>query len=92
MIKGFVHKGLKRFYSSGSNAGIQAKHTDKLRLILAQLDNSENVTDMDIPRLNLHQLKGNRKDIWSVTVQTNWRITFSFEEGDAEVVNYENHH
>ena len=92
MIKSFVHKGLKKFYSSGSKAGIQAKHADKLRLILAQLDNSENVTDMDIPTLNLHQLKGNKKDIWSVTVQANWRITFYFEEGDAEVVNYEDYH
>ena len=92
MIKSFVHKGLKKFYSSGSKAGIQAKHADKLRLILAQLDNSENVTDMDIPTLNLHQLKGNKKDIWSVTVQANWRITFYFEEGDAEIVNYEDYH
>jgi len=92
MIKSFVHKGLKKFYISGSKAGIQAKHADKLRLILAQLDNSENITDMDIPTLNLHQLKGNKKDIWSVTVQANWRITFYFKDGDAEIVNYEDYH
>lgn len=92
MIKSFVHKGLKKFYISGSKAGIQAKHANNLRLILAQLDNSENITDMDIPTLNLHQLKGNKKDIWSVTVQANWRITFYFEDGDAEIVNYADYH
>jgi len=92
MIKSFVHKGLEKFYSTGSKVGIQAKHADKLRLILAQLDNSEDITDMDIPTLHLHELKGDRKETWSVTVQANWRVTFLFEAGDAEVVNYEDYH
>ena len=77
---------------TGSKAGIQAIHENKLRLILAQLENSEDITDMDIPTLDLHQLKGNRKEIWSVTVQANWRVTFHFENGDAEIVNYEDYH
>ena len=92
MIKSFAHKGLKKFYLFGSKAGIQAMHENKLRLILAQLENSEDITDMDIPTLDLHQLKGNRKEIWSVTVQANWRVTFCFENGDAEIVNYEDYH
>jgi len=45
-----------------------------------------------IPTLHLHQLKGDRKGIWAVTVQSNWRITFRFEDGDAEIVNYEDYH
>ena len=77
---------------TGNKAGIQAIHENKLRLILAQLENSEDITDMDIPTLDLHQLKGNRKEIWSVTVQANWRVTFHFENGDAEIVNYEDYH
>lgn len=92
MIKSFVHKGLEKFYLTGSKVGIQAKHADKLRLILAQLENSDDITDMDIPTLHLHELKGDRKKTWSVTVQANWRITFLFEAGDAEVVNYEDYH
>jgi proteic killer suppression protein len=47
---------------------------------------------MDFPGSGLHPLKGDRKEIWSVTVQANWRITFRFEQGDAEVVNYEDYH
>ncbi len=47
---------------------------------------------MNIPTLALHQLKGKRKGIWAVTVQSNWRITFRFIEGDAEIVNYEDYH
>ena len=92
MIKSFVHKGLEKFYLTGSKAGIQAKHADKLRLILAQLENAEDIMDMDIPTLHLHQLKGGRKETWSVTVQANWRITFLFNENDAKIVNYEDYH
>ena len=47
---------------------------------------------MEIPTLKLHQLKGNRKGIWSITVQANWRIIFRFAGEDAEVVNYEDYH
>ncbi len=92
MIKSFAHKGLKKFFISGSTAGIQAIHADRVRLILAQLQQARTIKDMDIPSLRLHQLKGQQKGIWSVTVQANWRITFRFTEGDAEVVNYEDYH
>lgn len=92
MIKGFVHKGLERFFLTGSQAGIQPRHANRLRLILAQLQQATTITDMDIPSLRLHELKGDRQGIWSVTVQANWRITFHFTNGDAEVVNYEDYH
>ena len=47
---------------------------------------------MSVTSLALHELKGNKKDIWSVTVQANWRITFRFENGNAYIVNYEDYH
>jgi polynucleotide 5'-kinase involved in rRNA processing len=36
-------------------------------------------------------MKGSRKNTWSVTVQVNWRVTFRFEGGNAEAVNYEDY-
>lgn len=92
MIKSFAHKGLERFFLTGSKAGIQPKHAARLRLILAQLHQARSIEDMDIPTLRLHTLKGDRQGTWSVTVQANWRITFRFVDGDAEVVNYEDYH
>jgi toxin HigB-1 len=47
---------------------------------------------MRIPTLRLHELKGDRKGPWSVTVQANWRITFRFASGDADDVDYEDYH
>ncbi|MGQ7243319.1 type II toxin-antitoxin system RelE/ParE family toxin [Salinicola sp. V024] len=45
-----------------------------------------------MPGLRLHKLSGNRTDVWSVTVSGNWRVTFRFDDGDAEIVNYEDYH
>lgn len=92
MIKSFAHKGIKKFFLTGNKAGIQAKHADRLRLILAQLNQAKVVEDMQIPSLGLHELKGDRKITWAMTVQANWRITFRFTDGDAEIVDYEDYH
>ena len=70
MIKNFIHKGLQRFYSSGNTSGIQTKHEKQLRLILTNLEQAATPDDMDLPGLFMHQLKGDRKDIWSVRVVT----------------------
>jgi len=92
MIKSFIHKSLERFYNSGNISGIQAKHVKRLRLILSNLEQAENHENMDLPGLILHKLKGNRKDIWSVKVSGNWRVTFRFINNDVEIVNYEDYH
>jgi len=47
---------------------------------------------MDLPGLFLHSLSGNKDDIWSVRVSGNWRVTYRFIDGDAEIVNYEDYH
>lgn len=96
MIKSFKHKGLEKFYASGSTKGIQAKHAKKLRMQLAALDTAHQIEDLDIPGYRLHQLKGelkgDLKGLWSITVNANWRITFEFSEGNVCIVNYEDYH
>lgn len=92
MIKSFKHKGLKEFYETGSSRGIQANHAGKLRMQLAALDTAQTIEDLDIPGYRLHVLKGDRKGIWSITVNANWRITFEFADGNVYIVNYEDYH
>lgn len=91
-ILGFRHKGLERFFLRGSAAGIQAKHADKLRLILGRLNVAVEPRDMALPGLDLHPLKGNRKGSWAVGVSGNWRVTFRFSGPDVEDVSYEDYH
>ena len=92
MIRSFDHKGLELFYRKGSSKGIQAIHAKRLRLILGLLDSVTVVEGMSAPGLDLHLLKGDKKGLWAVTVQANWRLTFRFADGDAEVVNYVDYH
>jgi proteic killer suppression protein len=92
MIKSFTHKGLEKFFATGNQAGIQAIHAKRLRLILALLNDAKQLGDLDAPALRLHALKGDRADFWAVTVQANWRVIFRFEDGDAYVVDYTDYH
>tara|TARA_R110000782_G_scaffold39515_7_gene91703 strand:+ start:136 stop:627 length:492 start_codon:yes stop_codon:yes gene_type:complete len=92
VIKSFKHKGLRRFFETGTKAGIQAKHAGRLRLQLAALDTAQVVEDMEIPGYRLHALKGRAKDRWSIWVSGNWRLTFEFKDGNAYVLDYEDYH
>ena len=91
-IRSFQHKGLERFFLTGSKSGIQSKHTDRLRLILGRLNAAGEPRDMSLPGLELHPLKGGRQGSWSVSVSGNWRVTFRFEGRDIVNVNYEDYH
>lgn len=92
MIRSFKHKGLEKFFLKGTKSGIQAKHADRLRLILGRLNAATDPRDMDLPGLELHELQGRRSGVWSVWVSGNWRITFRFTGRDAEAVDYEDYH
>jgi len=92
MIKSFKHKGLKKYFQTGSISGIQAKHQRKLRMQLAAIDTAQQIDDINLPGFKLHPLKGNRDGIWSITVNGNWRITFEFIDGNAYILNYEDYH
>jgi proteic killer suppression protein len=92
VIKSFRHKGLKKFFESGSAAGIQPHHARRLRMLLAALDTSQSLEDMNVPGFRLHRLKGTDGGRWSVWVNGNWRLTFEFENGQAYFLDYEDYH
>ena len=92
MITSFRHKGLRKYFESGSLAGIQAAHAKRLQMQLAALDTAQTIDDMGIPGFRLHRLKGSEHGRWSVWVNGNWRVTFEFENGNALVLDYEDYH
>lgn len=92
MIQSFRHKGLRRYYEAGSVSGIQPKHAKRLRMLLAALESSQSIDDMNVPGFRLHPLKGVEKGRWSVWVNGNWRLTFEFTDGQAYVLDYEDYH
>ena len=92
MIQNFKHKGLKQLFEKGTMSGVNSQHVNRLKLILALLETAETLEDIDLPGLNLHELKGKRKGTWSLKVSENCRVTFKLEKGDALDVNYEEYH
>ena len=92
MIKSFKHKGLQIFFENGITAGIQAVHSNKLRMRLTALDTAVQLRDIDLPGFRLHSLKGKMKDLLAIDVSKNWRLTFKFQNGDVFLVNYEDYH
>ncbi len=92
MIKSSAHKGLEKFFTTGNQSGIQAIHAKRLRLILALLNDANQLEDLEAPALRLHPLKGNFEGFWPLTVQANWRVIFRFEDGNAYVVDYLDYH
>ena len=92
MIQSFRHKGLKRFFESGSAAGIQPHHAKRIRMLLVALDTAHAIEDMNVPGFRLHPLKGAERGRWSVWVNGNWRLTFKFRDGHAHVLDYEDYH
>ncbi len=92
MIKSFRHKGLRKFFETGSTVGVQASHAKRLRMQLAALDTAQAIEDMSIPSFALHPLKGEMRGRWSISVNGNWRLTFEFQDGNAYVLDYEDYH
>ena len=92
MIRSWLHKGLNDFFETGSKKGIPPALATRIRIRLDALDAAVAAADLDLPGFNLHELKGDRKDTWSIWVNGNWRITFTFAGRDASDVNIEDYH
>jgi len=92
VIVSFAHRGLKRLHERGDTSGVRSDLLDKVRTILAQLDDARIIDDMRAPGFRLHTLKGDMKGYWSVTVKANWRIIFMFSDGDASNIELLDYH
>ena len=91
MIKSFRHKGLKKLFETGDRRGITPNLAERLRRQLDVLSRTE-TADVNPPGYRLPSLKGDRLGTWSVTVNGNWRLTFTFDGEDASDVDLEDYH
>lgn len=92
MIVRFRHAGLERFFTTGSAAQIQPAHRRRLKLILTALNTAQGPRDMGLPGLDLHLLKGELTEFWSVSVSGNWRVIFRFDGNNVTDFDYLDYH
>ena len=94
-IRNVIHKGLRKLIEDNNAAGLQPAVADKLHKIVSFLQEIEHEEDMrSIPVWKAHQLTGNRKGVWSLFITKNWRITFSMDKAEIEIIdlNFEDYH
>ncbi len=92
MSKSFRHRGLKALYEGRTTRRVSPEHVQKLRDILALLDQSFGPEGLHLPGLWCHALKGSLRGYYAVSVFGNWRVTFRLENGHAVDVNYTDYH
>lgn len=93
MIKSWKHKGLQKLYEKDDVSGVQAKDAERIKLRLLVLDEAVTIEEFRLyPGFKLHPLKGDKQNLYSITVRANWRITFEFKDGDAYILHLEDYH
>lgn len=92
MIESIKHRGLKRFFEKDDGSKLPPEMLPRIQLILSTLDAASDIEGMNLPTFRLHQLKGDWKGFYAVTVRANWRIVFRFEAGQALDVDFVDYH
>jgi proteic killer suppression protein len=94
-IKNFIHKGLKRLYDEDSARGVPPDTVDKLRKMLAFLDDMKDPEELRALTIwKVHTLTGDRRGAWSLSVTRNRRLTFLIDPAEGEIcdLNLEDYH
>jgi len=94
-IRSFAHKGLKKLYAEDSVKGVPPDSADKLRKMLAFLDDIQDPEELRaLPGWKAHTLSGYRKGTWSLSVTRNRRLTFRIDTAEREIcdVDLEDYH
>ena len=90
MIESFRDKGLPKLYEDGETRFLPADEVGKIKRILSCLESAEKPQALNLPGYRFHQLKGEYRRFYSVTVTGNDRIIFRFVDGNA--VDYLDYH
>lgn len=94
-IRNIAHKGLKRLYAEDNAKGVPPDTVDKLRKMLAFLDDMQDPEELRaLLAWKVHTLTGDRKGTWSLIVTRNRRLTFRIDTVDREIcdLNLEDYH
>ncbi|HCW0182157.1 type II toxin-antitoxin system RelE/ParE family toxin [Citrobacter freundii] len=89
----FKNKGYEKFISTGSTASINQSFAKKLRIIYHTFASAEELNDISSVRyLECHELKGDRKGEYAVSVNGPWRVVFKIDGKKVYDVDIENYH
>lgn len=74
-IESIRHKALRRFAETGSAKGVI--EVDRVRNMLLFINGAADFVELTLPpNFGFHELTGDRKGTFAMTVTRNWRMTF----------------
>ena len=93
MLTSFGDKGTKKIWEGERVKGLSTEIQEMARRKLRMLNNSQDLTDLQIPPSNrLEKLKGDYKEFYSIRINNQWRIIFKWNNGNAEQVEIIDYH
>ena len=88
MIVGYRDKRTREF-SVGKRVKAFAAIERRAEMKLDQLDSAVSVRDLDLPGNRREALKGDRKGLFSIRINDQWRICFEWPNGSPGPLNVE---
>ena len=91
MIRSYRSKALKKFAVDGDASKLPLPNSDRVRQLLATLQQAATPESMNLPGFGFHGLQGKPKR-YAVSASGNYRITFGWDGEDAIDVDIEDYH
>ena len=91
MIKNFKDKEAEKIYNGLRSAKLPGIIQDTARRRLKYLNNAVNLEDLRVPPSNHFEALNGRPGVYSIRINIQWRITFTWNDG-AENVRIEDYH
>ena len=92
MIISFRSKETEKIWNGMVSRKFPIKIQDIARRKLRMINNSIDIADLRIPPANrLEKMKGNLSEFYSIRINSQWRIIFIWENGNAlevEIIDY----
>jgi proteic killer suppression protein len=93
VIKTFADRDTQELYSTGKSKRFPPDIVKRAVRKLEYIDLAARLDDLKVPPGNrLHELKGERTEQHSISVNDQWRICFRFVDGDAYDVEVTDYH
>ncbi len=95
IIASIRHRGLRRFIESGDARFLPPDLVNRIRVFLSAVGAARDLEQLITEGSSgwrIHQLAGDRRGEWSVTISGNCRITFEYENGVIDRLNLEDYH
>lgn len=92
MIVSFGNKESEKIWNGVVSKKLPREIQEVARRKLRMINSSTDINDLRIPPANrLEKLKGNLKEFYSIRINSQWRIIFRWENGNAfevEILDY----